>query len=176
LSTAPRRFSQQISCGNPQGLRCIQKARRTKHVSWSWTLSKRLAALLSSSQPVTYRESSDIMIATLRKGCLALATLSFVAFRTSRFCTSLTQDGKDRSLSRGLQDQDLINFGTPMVRMYPTRGTSSTCDGSTPKQTRVQFLYALMASFTFLGRFGGFVPHNPKCRFLNLTVAAFGHA
>jgi hypothetical protein len=23
-----------------------------------------------------------------------------------------------------------------MVRMYPTRGTSSTCDGSSPRQTR----------------------------------------
>jgi hypothetical protein len=39
--------------------------------SWSWTLSKRLAALLSFSQPVTYRESDDIMIATLRNGRLA---------------------------------------------------------------------------------------------------------
>jgi hypothetical protein len=157
-------------------LRCIKKARRTKHDSWSWTLLKRLTALLSSSQPVTHRESGDIMIATLRKGHLALATLSFVAFRTNRVCTSLTQDGKDRSSSRGLQDRDLIDFGTPMVRMYPTRGTSSTCNSSTPKQTRVQFLYALMASFTFLGRFGGFVPHNLKCKFLNITVAAFGHA
>jgi hypothetical protein len=63
-----------------------------------------------------------------------------------------------------------------MVRMYPTRGTSSTCDGSTPRQTRVQFMYAFMSSFTFLGRFGGFVPHNPKCKLLNTTMAAVGHA
>jgi hypothetical protein len=112
------------------------------------------------------------MIATLRKGRLALATLSFVAFRTSRVCTSLTQDGKDRSSSRGLQDQDLIDFSTSMVRMYPTHGISSTCDGFTPKQIHVQFLYASMASFTFLGRFGGFVPHNPKCTFLNINAAA----
>jgi hypothetical protein len=147
-----------------------------KNDSWSWTLSKRLAVLLSFSPPVTYRESGDIMIATLGKGRLALATLSFIAFRTSRVCTSLTRDGKDLSSSRGLQDRDLINFGTPMVRTYPTHGTSSTCDGSTPKQTRVQFMYIFMASFTFLGRFGGFGPHNPKCKFLNITVAASGHA
>jgi hypothetical protein len=157
-------------------LRCIKKARRTKHDSRSWTLSKRLAALLSFSQPVSYRESGDIMIATLRKGRLALATLSFVAFRTRQVCTSLTRDGKDRSSSRGLQDRDLINFGTPIVRMYPTHGTSSTCDGSTLKQTRVQFMYVFMVGFTFLGRFGGFGPHNPKCKFLNITMAASGHA
>jgi hypothetical protein len=68
---APRQFSQQTSCGNPHGSRCIKKARQTKHDSWSWTLLKRLAALLSFSQPVTYRESGDIMIATLRNGRLA---------------------------------------------------------------------------------------------------------
>jgi hypothetical protein len=56
--------------------------------------------------------------------------------------------------------------------MYPTHGISSTCDGFTPKQIYVQFLYASMASFTFLGRFGGFVPHNPKCNFLNINAAA----
>jgi hypothetical protein len=112
------------------------------------------------------------MIATLRKGRLALATSSFVAFRTSRVCTSLTQDGRDRSSSRGLQDKDLIDFSTPMVRMYPIHGISNTCDGSTPKQFRVQFLYASRASFIFLGRFGSFMPHNPKCKFLNTNAAA----
>jgi hypothetical protein len=59
------------SCGNPQGSRCVHKARWTKHDSWSWILSKRLAALLSLSQPVTCRGSGDIMIATLRNGRLA---------------------------------------------------------------------------------------------------------
>jgi hypothetical protein len=56
--------------------------------------------------------------------------------------------------------------------MYPIHGISSTCDGSTPKQTRFQFLYASRASFSFLGQFGGFVPHDPKCKFLNANAAA----
>jgi hypothetical protein len=83
-------------------------------------------------------------------------------FRMSPVCTSLTQDGRDRSSSKRLQDQDLIDYNTPMVRMYPIHGISSICDGSIPKQIRVQFLYASRASFTFLGQFAGFVPHNPK--------------
>jgi hypothetical protein len=90
----------------------------------------------------------------------------------SQVCTSLTQDGRDRSSSRGLQDQDLIDYNTPMVRMYPTHGISSTCDGSTPKHTRFQSLYASRASFSFLGQFGGLVPHDPKCKFLNTIAAA----
>jgi hypothetical protein len=59
--------------------------------------------------------------------------------------------------------------------MYPIHGIhgiSSTCDGSTHKQTCFQFLYASRASFSFLGRFGGFVPHDPKYKFLNANAAA----
>jgi hypothetical protein len=56
--------------------------------------------------------------------------------------------------------------------MYPIHGISSTCDGSTPKQIHLHFLYVSRASFTFPGRFGSFVPHNPKCKFLNITTAA----
>jgi hypothetical protein len=34
----------------------------------------------------------------------------------------LIQDGRDRSSSRGLQDQDLIDYNTLTVRMYPIHG------------------------------------------------------
>jgi hypothetical protein len=56
---------------NSPRVEMYKEGERTKHDSWSWTLSKRLAALLSFSQPFTYRESGDIMIATLRNGRLA---------------------------------------------------------------------------------------------------------
>jgi hypothetical protein len=38
-----------------------------------------------------------------------------------------------------------------MVKKYLIPGTSSTCDGSTPKQSRFQFLYASRACFFFSG-------------------------
>jgi hypothetical protein len=60
----------------------------------------------------------------------------------SQVCTSLTQDGRDHSSSRGLQDQDLIDYNTPTVRIYPIHGIYNTYDVSTLKGTCPQFLYA----------------------------------
>jgi hypothetical protein len=59
-----------------------------------------------------------------------------------------------------------------MVKMYPILGIPSTCSGSTPKQTRFKSLYTSRASFSFLGQFGGFRPHDPKYKFLTTNAAA----
>jgi hypothetical protein len=80
-------------------------------------------------------------------------------------CTSLTRDGRDRSSSRGLQDQDVIDYNTPTVRMNPIHGIYNTCDVSTLKGTCPQFLYAPRL-FSFSGSIWRlFVPHDPKGSF-----------
>jgi len=50
-------------------------------------------------------------------------------------CTSSIHDGKDRSLSRRLQDQAPIDCSILTVKMYPTRGIYKICDVSTLEKT-----------------------------------------